>query len=58
MAKKNRTARNKAGNKKRARGKPTVKDLDLPTRKAKGVKGGTIGRDDTLGLTASAYIPL
>jgi hypothetical protein len=33
-------AKKTGGNKKRARGKSTLKDLDVATGKAKGVKGG------------------
>jgi hypothetical protein len=49
-----------AGNKKRARGKSSMKDLELPARKAKGVKGGTtLTTSTTSGTTAlGAYTPL
>ena len=54
-------AKKTAGNKKRARAKSTVKDLELPARKAKGVKGGatlTTVSTPSGGATLSAYTPI
>lgn len=49
----NKTNGKKAG--KRARGKSTMKDLELPTRKAKGVKGGA--KAGSINVIKGAYTP-
>ena len=48
-------AKKTGGNKKRARGKSSLKDLELPTRKAKSVKGGV--KAGSTQLKRSAYTP-